>query len=112
MCKRVCAVGAIALAVAVATPAFGAVWLSKTRARQVAVSSTSQKCRSIAWCVDFEVVPVESCRRVRAVVYCEIAFLTLDGRRCPGVVAVAKTPTGRIDRGMAVPMNCGAAPSY
>jgi hypothetical protein len=110
MCKRGCAVGAVVLAVAVATPAFGAVWLSKTTAHQVAVTVTSQTCRSVGWCVRFEVVPVNRCRRVRNVVYCGIAFVTADRSRCPGVVAVNRTRAGRIDRGMAVPMNCGAGP--
>ena len=109
MCKQVCAVGVVALAFAGTAPAFGAVRLSKRTARQVAVSVASEKCRSLDWCVNVEVAPAKSCRRVRDVVYCGIAFVTIDRVRCGGVVAVKKAPTGRIDHGMAVPMNCGAA---
>ena len=107
MCKRACAVGVVAVAFAVTTPAFGAERLSKSTARQVAVSVASEKCRSLDWCVNAEVAPVKSCRRVGDVVYCGIAFVTVDRVRCGGVVAVKKAPSGRIDHGMAVPMNCG-----
>jgi hypothetical protein len=112
MWKRSCAVGAVALAAAVTTPAFGAVWLSKITAHEIAVKATSETCRSVDWCVRSEVTPVKSCRRVRAhTVYCPIRFVTADGRHCTGLVTVKKTRTGRIDRGMAVPMNCGAGAS-
>jgi hypothetical protein len=107
MWKRSCAVGAVALAAAVPTPAIGAVWLSKNTAREIAVNVTSKSCRSVDWCFDFSVAPAEHCRRVRDnTVYCAIAFVTADHHRCAGVVAVKKTRTGRIDRGMAMPMNC------
>jgi hypothetical protein len=108
MGKRVCAVCAVALALAVTTPAFGGAQLSKHEARQAAVTLASQTCRSFEWCVNVEVARVKNCRRVRDVVYCGIAFVTVDRVRCSGVVAVKKAPTGRIDRGMAVPMDCGA----
>jgi hypothetical protein len=108
MCRRVCVVGVVALALTVTTPAFGAMRLSKATARQVAVTVAAQKCRTLDWCVNVEVAPVNSCRRVRDVVYCGIAFVTLDQVRCSGVVAVKKAPSGRIDHGMAVPMDCGA----
>jgi hypothetical protein len=114
MWKRSCALGTVALAAVVTTPAFGAVWLSKTTAREIAVDVTSEACRSVDWCVRSRVAPVKSCRRVRShTVYCPIAFVTADSHRCAGVVAVRKTRTGRIDRGMSVPMNCsaGSAPS-
>ncbi len=108
MGKRVLAVGAVALAFVVTAPTFGAVSLSKIKARQVAVRLASQTCRSFDWCVNVEVARAKSCRRVRDVVYCGIAFVTVDRARCSGVVTVKQAPTGRIDRGMAVPMNCGA----
>ena len=108
MCKRVCAVGVVALVFAVTTPALAGAGLSTATARQVAVRVASERCRSFDWCVNFEVAPVGSCRRVRAVVYCGIAFVTVDRVRCRGVVAVKKAPSGRIDHAMAVPTDCGA----
>jgi hypothetical protein len=109
MLKRGCAVGAFALAATITAPASGAVWLSKTTAREIAVNVTSKTCRSFDWCVRSEVAPVKRCRRARDhTVYCAITFVTADHRRCGGVVAVRKTRAGRLDRGMAVPMNCGA----
>jgi hypothetical protein len=108
MCRRACVVGVVALALTVTTPAFGAMRLSKATARQVAVTVAAQRCRTLDWCVNVEVAPVKSCRRVRDVVYCGIAFVTVDQVRCTGVVAVKKAPSGRIDHGMAVPMDCGA----
>jgi hypothetical protein len=109
MCRRVCAVGVVALAFAVITPVSGAVWLSKTTARSVAFTLASQTCRSFDWCVNFEVATARGCHRARDVVYCGIAFVTVDRVRCGGVVAVKKVAGGRIDRGMAVPVDCGAA---
>jgi hypothetical protein len=112
MLKRCCVVGAVALAAIITAPAFGAVWLSKISAREIAVKVTSKTCRSIDWCVRSEVAPVKRCRRVRDhTIYCAITFVTADRRRCGGVVAVRKTRTGRLERGMAVPMNCGAGAS-
>jgi hypothetical protein len=107
MRKRGCALGAVALAAVVTTPAFGAVWLSKTAAREIAVNVTAETCRTVEWCADFEVVPAERCRRVRdQTVYCAMAFVTADRHRCAGVVALKKMRTGLIDRGMSMPVNC------
>jgi hypothetical protein len=121
MSKTVCAVAAVALvAVAttalvavVTTPAFGTAWLSKTTARRIAVDVTAQSCRTVDWCVAYDVVPVRRCRRHRDQrVSCAIAFRTADGRRCLGLATMKRTRGGQIDRGMAVPMNCSpAAPS-
>ena len=99
----------MALAAVPAASAVAAVFLSKTQARRVAVTVTAQTCRVVPWCKGYTVVPAQRCSRERpSAVHCSIAFLTADRRRCRGLVVVAKRRTGRIDRGMAVPMNCGA----
>ena len=99
----------MALAAVPAASAVAAVFLSKTQARRVAVTVTAQTCRVVPWCKGYAVVPAQRCSRERpSAVHCSIAFITADRRRCRGLVVVAKRRTGRIDRGMAVPMNCGA----
>ena len=99
---------AVTLAAMPATSS-AAVFLSKTQARRAALSVTARTCRIVSWCKGFEVVPARRCRRERPErVHCSIAFLTADLHRCRGLVVVSKTRTGRLDRGMAVPMNCGA----
>ena len=100
---------AVALAGIPATSAAAAVFLSKTQARRVAVTVTAQTCRIVPWCKGYTVVPAQRCSRERpSAVHCSIAFITADRHRCRGLVVVAKRRSGRIDRGMAVPMNCGA----
>ena len=99
----------MALAGVTAPSALAAVFLSKTQARRVAVTVTAQTCRIVPWCKGYTVVPAQRCSRERpSAVHCSIAFITADRRRCRGLVFVAKRRTGRIDRGLAVPMNCGA----
>jgi hypothetical protein len=101
------------MATAVAAPAYGDARLAKTTAHRVAVEMSEQTCGALQWCKGYEVVRATSCRREhRRSVYCRITFLTAARDRCGGVVSVSKTRRGRIDRGMAVPMNCAAvAPS-
>jgi hypothetical protein len=105
-----CAVAAATLAVGVA-PAFGGTFLSKARARSVAVTVTAQTCRVVGWCQGYEVVPASRCHRQRpTIVRCSIAFITADRRRCRGLVVVSRARTGRLERAMAVPMYCGTTP--
>jgi hypothetical protein len=109
MSRPGCAMAAVALSAVAATPAFGGVWFSKTTARGIAVKVTSDTCRTIDWCVGYRVASARRCRRVRDhTIYCPIAFVTADRRRCGGVVAVRKARGGRLDHGMAMPMNCSA----
>jgi hypothetical protein len=110
MTRRSCAAAVVVLAAVAAPPAVAGGWLSKTAARKVAVDTASRTCRSLAWCDDVEVVPPRRCRRAEdGTVFCRIAFVTADRRRCGGVVAVSRTTRGRIQRGMAVPSDCSAA---
>jgi hypothetical protein len=107
--KPSCAVAGVALVATLTAAAFAGVLLTKTRARAVALAVTSETCRSFSWCLDYEVVPAQNCRRADSrLVYCRIAFVTADSRRCGGVVMVRRARGGRIDRGMAVPQNCSA----
>jgi hypothetical protein len=114
MWRLACAVAAaVALAAIVAAPAARAApaaWLSKRAARAVAVDAAARTCRAVGWCTRPEVVPARRCRRAKdRTVYCAIAFVTADARRCGGVVAVSRTRKGRVERGMAVPADCSAA---
>jgi hypothetical protein len=98
---------AIALAAVPATTAVGAVFLSKADARRAAVSVTARTCRVVPWCRGYAVVPARRCARERPDrVHCAIAFITGNRHRCRGLVVVSKSRTGRLDRGMAVPMDC------
>jgi hypothetical protein len=95
------------LAAVPATTAVGAVFLSKAEARRAAVAVTARTCRAVPWCQGFEVVSARRCSRERpSRVHCAIAFITADRHRCRGLVVVAKSRTGRLARGMAVPMDC------
>jgi hypothetical protein len=103
---------AFTLAAGPAIPAVGAVFLSKAQARRAAITVTARTCRIVPWCRGYEVVPARRCARERpARVHCAIAFLTADRHRCRGLVVVSKERTGRLDRGMAVPMDCSAPPA-
>jgi hypothetical protein len=98
---------AITLAVVPATTAVGAVFLSKTEAHRAAVTVTARTCRVVPWCRGYTVVPARRCARERSDrVHCAIAFITANRHRCRGLVVVAKRRTGRLARGMAVPMDC------
>jgi hypothetical protein len=110
MRRRTGVTATVVLAAAVATtPAFGAAWLSKATARSVAVRMSAETCSAIDWCKGYEVVSPRRCRRASGrAVYCRIVFITAGRDRCGGVVSVSKTRSGRIDRGMAVPMDCSA----
>jgi len=110
MLRLSCAVATAAtLAVAPAGPAHGAVFLGKAEARRVAVTVAGQACRVVEWCRRSEVVPARRCvRERRSAVHCAIAFVTAGGRRCGGLVVVSKTARGRLDRALALPMDCAA----
>src|SRR4051794_23977347 len=110
MLRLSCAVATAAtLAVAPAGPAGGAVLLGKAEARRVAVTVAGEACRVVTWCRRSEVVPARRCvRERRNAVHCGIAFVTAGGRRCGGVVVVSKTAAGRLDRALAVPMDCSS----
>jgi hypothetical protein len=107
MRTRSCVAAALVMATVAAAPAYGDVRLAKTTARRVAVEMSGQTCGALPWCKDYEVVRASRCRRehIRSV-YCRVTFFTAARDRCGGVVSVSKTRRGRIDRGMAVPMDC------
>jgi hypothetical protein len=109
MLAAILAVLALA-APAVAPPAStSGAWPSKRDARRVAVRATAATCRTVAWCIGYNVVPAHRCRRAEhRTVYCAIAFITAQRQRCGGVVGVSKTRRGRLDQVMAVPQNCSA----
>ena len=101
----------LALAAPAEAPPAGssAAWPSKGDARRVAVRATAATCRTVAWCVGYDVVPARRCRRAEhRTVYCAIAFITAQRQRCGGVVGVSRTRRGRLDRVMAVPSDCSA----
>jgi hypothetical protein len=80
--------------------------VSRTDARRAAVRASARTCDAVPWCDGYGVVAAERCRHVPGgVVTCAMWFLTAAGERCGGVVTV-KQGSGRLDIGMAVPMNC------
>jgi hypothetical protein len=98
---------AVAVAVAPAADGAAGVPLTKRDARRVADHASAATCRAVRWCTRSEVVPARRCRRDSPrMVYCAMAFITADGRRCGGVVGVSRAPTGRLDQVMAVPSDC------
>jgi len=110
MRRSSCVAAAVVMATVAATPAYADARLAKTTAHRVAVQVSDQTCSALQWCKGYEVVRAPRCRRehVRSV-YCRVTFFTAARDRCGGVVSVSKTRRGRIDRGMAVPMDCSAA---
>ena len=114
MRRRTCVAAAMIVATVAAAPAHADARLAKTTAHRVAVELSERTCGALQWCKGYEVVRASRCRREHhRSVYCRITFLTAARDRCGGVVSVSKTRRGRIDRGMAVPMDCSAvaAPS-
>ena len=112
MRRSSCVAAALVMATAVAAPAYGDVRLAKRTAHRVAVQMSDQTCAALPWCKGYEVVRARRCRREHTrSVYCRITFFTAARDRCGGVVSVSKTRRGRIDRGMAVPMDCSAVAS-
>jgi hypothetical protein len=115
MIKTGSVLAAVLAVLALAAPAdapiggTSAAWPSKRDARRVAVRATAATCRTVAWCIGYDVVPAHRCRRAEhRTVYCAIAFITAQRQRCGGVVGVSKTRRGRLDQVMAVPQNCSA----
>jgi hypothetical protein len=113
MRRWTCAAAVLVMTAVLAAPAYGDARLAKTTAHRVAIEMSEQTCGALQWCKGFEVVSATRCRREhRRSVLCRITFFTAARDRCGGVVSVSKTRRGRIDRGMAVPMDCSAvAPS-
>jgi hypothetical protein len=113
MTRSTCVAAVVVLAAVMAAPAYADARLAKRTAHRVAVEMSMRTCDALAWCKDYEVVRAARCRREHSrSVFCRITFFTAARDRCGGVVSVSKTRRGRIDRGMAVPMNCSAvAPS-
>jgi hypothetical protein len=106
------AVLALASPAAVQADGSTAVRISKRDAHRVAVRATASACRVVEWCRDYDVVPARRCRRVKdETVYCAMAFITAQRKRCGGVVGVRRTRRGRVDRVMAVPQDCSGAAS-
>jgi hypothetical protein len=100
-----------AAAVALASADAGAAGtvLSKRDARRVADQASAATCRVVGWCRGYEVVPAHRCRRDSArTVYCAMAFITANDRRCAGVVGVSRATSGRLNQVMAVPSDCSA----
>jgi hypothetical protein len=86
--------------------------VSRSEARRAAVRATAQTCGAVSWCEGYGVVPARRCRRAAdGVVSCAMWFLTAREDRCGGVVTIKRARTGRLDIGMAVPMNCAGSPA-
>jgi hypothetical protein len=99
---------AVALAVvALAAPAASsaATTLTKTRARAAAVQVARETCSAMPWCRGFAVEPARRCaRRSSRRVDCTIRFRGVSGRSSAGLVIVTRTRVGRIEVGVAVPI--------
>jgi hypothetical protein len=107
MRRASCAAAMFVLAAVATTPAYGDALLRKSTARRVSVQVTSETCRVVQWCKGYEVVPARRCRREdQRAVYCRMWFITASRNRCGGLVSVSRTRAGRIDRGVAVPLDC------
>jgi hypothetical protein len=88
-----------------------AVALTKTRARMVAVDAARRTCGVTPWCKTTQVERARACRRASSrTVFCDVRFLTADGRPSAGVVSVSRRG-GRLEVGMAVPIEPSASPA-
>jgi hypothetical protein len=84
--------------------------VSRDDARRAAVRASAQTCEAVHWCAGYGVVSARRCRRARdQTVSCAMWFLTARDDRCRGLVSVKRARGGRLDVGMAVPMNCAGA---
>jgi hypothetical protein len=107
---RIAGVTAAALTLSAATAA--AAGVSSADARRAAVRASARTCAVVPWCKGYGVVPARRCRRARdQAVSCAMWFLTARDDRCGGLVTVKRARSGRLDVGMAVPMNCARATS-
>jgi hypothetical protein len=83
--------------------------LTRTEARRAALRASAQTCGAVPWCDGYGVVSAQRCRRgADGAVMCPMWFLTARDDRCGGLVTIKRGRAGRLDVGMAVPMDCAA----
>jgi hypothetical protein len=100
-----CSSVVIALLLAAPGEAAGGVALTKARARSEAVEAARGTCAVTPWCRRWAVEPARSCaRRSSRRVDCTIRFRPAEGRWSSGLVIVTRTRRGRLDVGVAVPI--------